>query len=294
MYANVVVGVDGKDGGRDASALVSILAAPDAFVSLVHVTTTIPIANRASNLDLDFADERSLRLLLGRELDLCGGDARLERVPAPSVSEGLDDVALRSGADLIVVGACRRRRIARLFAGDDVRSLIHHTPCAVAVAPAGYAEDLTLPVRIGVAFDGSPESEVALAHAGMIAAQRRSLLTARHAVEPRHHAPAWGMTPVLVDDQDSELSAARDRLPGVDGIEVEHVYGPVCEALVEFAGEVNLLVCGSRRNRSVKRLAQGSTSEYLVRHVDTPLLIAPPFDTPCVERWQARQAAAVC
>jgi nucleotide-binding universal stress UspA family protein len=295
MYANVVVGIDGRDGGRDASALVAMLAAADAFVSLVHVSTTVPIANHASNLDLNFADERSLRLLMDRELELCGGDARLERVPAPSVGEGLEEVARRSGADLIIVGASRRHGITRLITGDDVRSLMHHTQCAVAVAPAGYAEDLRLPVRIGVAFDGSPESEVALAHAGMLAARRRSLLNVRHAVEPQHFSAGWGMTAALADDLESELAAAHERLPSVDGIEVEHVYGPVCEALVEFAEEVDLIVCGSRRNHAVKRIAQGSTSEYLVRHADVPVLVAPPADTASLARWREhQQTAGVC
>jgi nucleotide-binding universal stress UspA family protein len=293
MYASVIVGVDGKEGGRDAAALAGVLAAPDAFVSLVHVSTTVPIANHSYNPDLELADERSLRLLLDRELDLCGGDARLERVPALSVAEGLEDIAQRTGADLIIVGASRRHGFARLIRGDDVRSLMHQTPCAVAVAPSGYCEDLTLPARIGVAFDGSPESEVALAHAGLLAARRRSLLTVRHVVEPHHYASGWGLAPVLVDDADSELAAARTRLATAGGVEVEHVYAPVPEALLEFADEVDLLVCGSRRNGAIKRLAQGSTSEYLARHVDVPLLIAPPVDSRTLARWCALGPAAL-
>jgi nucleotide-binding universal stress UspA family protein len=284
MYANVIVGIDGREGGRDAAALAAMLAASEAVVSLVHVTTSTPIANRATVRDLEFADEESLPLVLDQELELCGGDAQLTRVPATSVGAGLEDVARRGGADLIIVGA------SRLFVGDDVAAVLHHAPCAVAIAPAGYAESLRVPARIGVAYDGSPESEVALAHAGLLAGERRSLLTVQHAVEPHCYTPGWGIAPVPVDDPASELAVARERMPDAGGIEVQHVYGMPHDLLVALSEQVDLLVCGSRRQGAVKRLALGSTSEYLARHVATPLLIPPPVDTDTVARWQARRS----
>jgi nucleotide-binding universal stress UspA family protein len=71
------------------------------------------------------------------------------------------------------------------------------------------------------------------------------------------------------------------------------VYGAVRDELVAFSQTVDLLVCGSRRNGPVRRLAFGSTSEYLTRHVDVPLLIAPSTDTPTIERWLAERQAAM-
>ena len=290
MYANVIVGVDGREGGRDAAALAAMLAASDAVVSLVHVTTSTPIANRATVRDLAFADEESLPLVLDQEIELCGGGAQLTRIPATSVGAGLEDVARRRGADLIIVGASRRHGIARLFVGDDVAAVMHHAPCAVAIAPAGYAEHPRVPARIGVAYDGSPESEVALAHAGLLAAERRSLITVQHAVEPHCYTPGWGITSVPVDDPASELAVAREQMPDAGGFEVQHVYGLPHDLLVALAEQVDLLVCGSRRQGAVKRLALGSTSEYLARHVATPVLIAPPIDTDTVARWQVRRS----
>jgi nucleotide-binding universal stress UspA family protein len=292
MYANVIVGVDGREGGRDAAALTAMLAASDASVSLVHAATAPPIANRATVGDLEFAGEESMPFGLDQERELCGGDAQLTRVPAPSVGAGLQEIAQRRGADLIIVGASRRHGIARLFNGDDVAGVMHRTPCAVAVAPVGYAEHLRVPARIGVAFDGSPESSVALAHAGLLAAERRSVLIVQHAVEPRFYASGWGMTGVAVDDPASEIAAARERQPEADGIEIQHVYGTPHEQLVALSEQVDLLVCGSRRQGAVKRLAIGSTSEYLARHVATPLLIVPPVDSAALARWRARRSAA--
>jgi universal stress protein family protein len=52
--------------------------------------------------------------------------------------------------------------------------------------------------------------------------------------------------------------------------------------------EVDLLVCGSRRAGALRRLATGSTSEYLTRHVEVPLLITPPVDAVATDLWQER------
>jgi hypothetical protein len=38
MFGTVLVGVDGRDGGRDAIALAQELAAPDAVITLAHVS----------------------------------------------------------------------------------------------------------------------------------------------------------------------------------------------------------------------------------------------------------------
>lgn len=285
MYAHVIVGVDGKAGGRDAAALAPVLATAGAFVSLVHVSTTGPDAG----VEAQFADEDVLAAALAQELDLCGGEAQLEWVPALSVAAGLEQVAEQRNADLIIVGATHRHGLTRLLAHDHVSSVIHNTPCAVAVAPSGFARNPSVLGRIGVAYDGSPESEVALAHAGLLAAQRHSDLVLRHVVEPHLYPSGWGMVAVPVDDPAIELQAARERLGSPGGLALEHVRGYAQDVLLDFSRSVDLLVCGSRRNGAVRRVALGSTSEHLARHLKTPLLIAPAVDSLAVEQWRAQQ-----
>ena len=56
--------------------------------------------------------------------------------------------------------------------------------------------------------------------------------------------------------------------------------------LVALSREVDLLVCGSRRHGALRRLALGSTSDYLAHHVDVPLIITAPADPSAVERWR--------
>jgi nucleotide-binding universal stress UspA family protein len=293
MYGNVIVGVDGQQGGRDAAALAAAIANDGAFVTLVYVGVTAPMPNHASNLDIELADDESVRALLEHELDLCGTDARLSRVVASSIGAGLEQAAEQHGADLIVVGSCRRHGIARVVSGDDVRSVMHHTPCAVAVAPASYADEPGPLTRVGVAFDGSPESEVALAHAGLLAGELHAELAPRHVVEPHYYTSGFSTMAVPVDDPELALAAARERSGEADGLEVEQVYGLVHEELVSFGDHVDLLVCGSRRNGPVRRIALGSTSDYLARHLSIPLLVAPTIDAASVGRWRDQRRGAV-
>jgi len=285
MYAHVIVGVDGKPGGQDASALAPFLAAAGASISLVHVSTT----GLDAGVEAEFADEDVLAAALAQELDLCGGDAQLERVPALSVAAGVEQVAEQRDADLIIVGATHRHGLARVLSHDHVASVIHHTPCAVAVAPAGFAQSPRVLARIGVAYDGSPESEVAVAHASLLAAQRHSDLVLRHVVEPHAYPSGWGMVAVPLDDPAIELQAARERFGNPDGLPLEHVCGNPRDVLLDFSRNVDLLVCGSRRNSAVKRVALGSTSEHLARHIQVPLLIAPAVDSLAVEQWHAQR-----
>ncbi|HEY5045759.1 MAG TPA: universal stress protein, partial [Solirubrobacteraceae bacterium] len=126
MYANVVVGVDGEQGGRNAAALAATLAEGDASIALVAVTTS----DYATGLQFDLADDACLPGLFSDERRWWGDRAQLISVAATSVAVGLESVALQRRADLIVVGRSRRHGIVRPFARDDVRSLMPQTPCA--------------------------------------------------------------------------------------------------------------------------------------------------------------------
>jgi hypothetical protein len=130
---------------------------------------------------------------------------------------------------------------------EDALAVIHHTAETVAIAPVGFGDRPQRLDRIGVAFDGSAESVVALAHGGLLAEERECEMM------------------LTVEDSDR---------------------------LDAFADEVDLLVCGSRRNGPVRRLMLGSASDHLVRHVDVPLIVTAPVDSAAVARWQERHPAA--
>ena len=63
MFSNVIVGIDGGPGGRDALALARHLAG-HAEITLAHVYVESPIATRAESSELEAAErERSAELL---------------------------------------------------------------------------------------------------------------------------------------------------------------------------------------------------------------------------------------
>ena len=129
MFKNVLVGVDGRPGGRDAIALARLLSEPGAKLTLVLV--------RSSEIAEDVAESEEL---LERERSAAGLDAELRSVIALNPGRGLHEQAERHGADLLVVGSCSHGTFGRAMLGDDTRAALNGAPCAVAVAARGYAE----------------------------------------------------------------------------------------------------------------------------------------------------------
>jgi nucleotide-binding universal stress UspA family protein len=270
MFAQVIAGVDGKPGGRDAALLASKLVAPDGQLTLVHVHAAennfrgVNYANgvRHDSLDLS-AKERSATEV----------DAQVAAVGARSVGAGLHSFAEEHDADLLVVGSSSHGPVGRLLLGDHMRASLEGAPCAVAVAPHGYAEHPRPFATVGVAYDGSPESEAALALAREIAGEHRSKITALTATSmPTYSYGAmvaidWNG---VMEDLEREARARLDALGDVQGRVVREV---ATEALAEFGAEVDLLVVGSRGYGPARRMLFGSTSEYLARHAPCPLLV---------------------
>ena len=174
MYENLIIGVDGREGGLDAAALAGLLAAPAAQRHLVVVAGVAAHTGRGvgGDLHLELADPDVLTQLVGRERRLVGDHAPVLRFEADSVADGLRAAAMRCGADLVVVGASRRPGIPHVTRDEDALAVIHHTAETVAIAPVGFAGRPHQLDRVGVAFDGSAESVVALAHGGLLAEAR--------------------------------------------------------------------------------------------------------------------------
>ena len=101
------------------------------------------------------------------------------------MGRGLHELCEVNGADLLVVGSSRRGLLGRVLIGDDTRAALNGAPCAIAIAPAGYSQQPVAMREIGVGYDGSPESEHAVAVARKVAAQLwRQTLGVRSGVAP--------------------------------------------------------------------------------------------------------------
>jgi nucleotide-binding universal stress UspA family protein len=264
MFENVVVGVDGRAGGRDAIALARPLTAPAGELALAHVHTSEVAEEREESLEL-----------LERERAAADVGAELVDVVCTSPGRGLHPQAEAQGADLLVVGSCSRGVLGRAMLGDDTRAALNGAPCAVAVAPLGYAAKHAAIAKIGVAYNGSPESAGALAVARELASSSGATLHAVEVVSIPSVAYTGLIPPAIGDTIEVLVEQASERMKELSGVEARAVYGLAAEELAAFGEEVDLLVVGSRGYGPVRRLVLGSTSEHLARHARCPLLVLP-------------------
>ena len=161
MFQNVLVGVDGRPTGRDAIALARRLGDPEGVLTLTHAYFEQSAAEAADALlERRAAGDRGRRAA-----------AHLLRRPP---GHALHLQAERENADLLVVGSCTRGAFGRATLGDDTRAALNGAPCAVAVAPRGYALHDRPLRRVGVAYNATPESVNALAAARELARCRIS------------------------------------------------------------------------------------------------------------------------
>jgi len=292
MFQNVLVGVDGRQGGRDAIALAMRLLDRDARLTLVNVHSGR--LHPSSVLDPTLArDEREISLeLLEHERDDAEVTAELVGVEALSAGGGLHLQAERLGADLLVVGSCSHGALGRAMLGDDTRAALNGAPCAVAIAPRGYAQQPVPLARIGVAYNGSPESELALQTARRLASESNASIHALEVVTIPSYAYSGAITPVAGESIELMLREASDAMRLLPGVEGRAVYGLPGEELASFGDQLDLLVVGSRSYGPVKRLVLGSTSDYLERHARCALLVLPRTARSAQPSEHAHAAAA--
>ena len=180
-FTNVLVGVDGTSTGRDAIALGEMLRHRNGRLTLAHVV----FAEAPSYRNFHSTPRwKRVRKMLEREREAAGVSADLTGMFAPSVGSGLHQLVEDRAADLLVIGSCQRGFFDRLFRGDDTRGSLSRASCTVAVAPDGYATRSQRIDTIGVAYNGTPESDSALAAAQSLAVRDRAAIRAMTAVWP--------------------------------------------------------------------------------------------------------------
>jgi nucleotide-binding universal stress UspA family protein len=264
MFENVLVGVDGTANGRSAIALAAQLLDPAGQLTLAHVHP----GSVAEQTDAS-------RELLERERAAAGVNAELVSVIAPSPGRGLHTQAEEQRADLLVVGSSSRGLLGRTMLGDDTRASLNGAPCAVAIAAHGYGQPPAPILTVGVAYNGSHESEAAMDAARAIAERHRASLHAMDVVSLPTYAFTGIIPPITGEGLESLLVEARALIDAHQGVEGRAVYGLAGEELAAFGDQLDLLVVGSRSYGPWQRLVLGSTSNYLQRHARCSLLVLP-------------------
>jgi nucleotide-binding universal stress UspA family protein len=256
IFGRIVVGVDCRAGGRDALALAALLqrVAGGELVALY----VYPF-DRTVHLDEAGAVEAVLHedLLAELEEELVRADvsARAVVVADAFPARALQAFAGRDGADLVVVGAPHRAGAERVLGGDVAAGTLRGAPCAVAVAPAGFAQHERVLATVGVGFDGSAESRAALRLGGQVARAAGAALR------------VVSVASATVADHEAAAIA--------EGATYEAVTGTPATELARRSVDLDLLAVGSRAHGPVRRLLLGSTSTRLVREAVCPLLVLP-------------------
>lgn len=273
MFTKVLVGVDGEQGGRDAIALAKQLGGPEASIALAHVygAGLMPGAGAALLLAAELEESEEL---LERERSTAVPDAQVFTCANHSIGRALHGLAEQEGFELIVIGACRHRLIGRLLLGNDAIGTLGGAPCAVAVAPPGYAEHPSRLRTIGVGYDGSPQSEQALNAALQLRARSAdseiralTVIPLRSMAYGQERAAQWPEAAVQLSEDQIR------RLGGLKHVKGDVVFGEPSDELMIFGEQVDVLIIGSHSHGAAGRLLHGSTSHRLARHVPCPLLV---------------------
>jgi nucleotide-binding universal stress UspA family protein len=262
-FNTLVVGADGRSGGDDAACLARALAGPSTTIALVHVA-------------VGGGSHDDARRLLHAARTRCSGPCLTVLRTADDVGSGLRSAARDLSADAIVVGAPAARSASATAA--DLPAILHHAPCAVAVAPRGEAGRGRTLEHVGVAYRDTPSGHAALALARDLAAAHHGDVTAMTVV-PLLPTPWLG--PTIAGAQGAAQLGGEVALVAGDHLDgLADVHGVVAEGdpaaqLTRFSRTVDLLIVGTRGHGALRRLLVGSTAEVLLTASACPVLVVP-------------------
>jgi nucleotide-binding universal stress UspA family protein len=279
--------VDGYREGADAAALASMIAraaGAELMLVAVHPDPMVVLPAEIGWTGMRKEAERLLR----ETRDAVAPGARIVVETDWSIPRALERVAQREHRDLIVVGSNRRGSEGRVRIGNLTRQLLSHSRCALAVAPRGFSERAARQIaRIGVGYDGAPESEAALAFAASLAARAGATLQVHGAIDDSLPMVGWrsaGREPVLemwdelLEPQVAALlerAQSASEATGADVAEVNVSRGRPTDALLEMGEGLDLLVIGSRRWGAAAHVLLGRTGEALMHDASTAVLVVP-------------------
>ena len=285
--ARIAAGVDGFREGRDAATLASMIAraaGAELMLVAVHPDPMVVLPAQIGWTGMRREAERFLR----ETRDAVAPGARVVVETDWSVPRALERVVQREHRDLLVVGSGRDGPEGRVRIGNRTRQLLSHSRCALAVAPRGLGEQPARRIgRIGVGYDGGPESEAALALAGALAVSSGATLLVRAVVDDRVPMVGWqsamreqvlAMWDELLAPHIAALFERAQSASEATGAEIEQVdvqRGRPADALMELCERVDLLVIGSRRWGAAARVLLGRTGEALMQGASAPVLVVP-------------------
>ncbi len=284
MTRKMIIGYQDTPQGHDALALGELLAG---------VLSTRPLAATVlpwSRQLMDKADlERALDIETRESFDairdrLGALEPETRAIANQSASAALYELATEEHATLIAVGSTHRGTVGRVFPGSVGQALLHGAPCAVAIAPHGFAgrEGRKL-LRVGVAFDGSAEAWAALETAVNLTERLHGSLTVITVADYERYGYSVALSVLTaaefhkVEREEAQriLDLAVNRAPADLDIDGRLLTGSAGSVLTEISDEFDLMIAGSRGYGALKRTALGSVTGHLVNAAACPILVLP-------------------
>ncbi|HEY0873563.1 MAG TPA: universal stress protein [Vicinamibacterales bacterium] len=204
---------------------------------------------------------------------------------AGDASATIVDQALKTKADLIVIGTHGRRGFKRLLLGSVAETVLHEAPCPVlTVSPhtTAASADVTFK-RILCPVDFSPGALQALGFALQLARQAGGLVTLLHAIEwlPEEEPRAYAHFNVpeirgqLVQDARERLRSLVDKESSAfceieDMVVIGRAHREILRAAE--AAPADLIVMGAQGRGGVGLALFGSTTQQVVRGASCPVL----------------------
>jgi nucleotide-binding universal stress UspA family protein len=283
MYRQIIVGYDARPASEDAVALGKLLAGVTGATLVVAGVFQFDPVWGGRDPHFKEAEEEYARQV---EAAAKAAGAEAEAVPSSSPAHGLHDLAEERGADLVIVGSASHGTLGQVLVGNVGLSLLHGSPCAVAIAPRGFAESAAATLSgVTVGFDGSDEARTALADAVDLARAAGAPLKVATVVEPPPlvYGKGGGATQGWQELKGAAEEVMRGRLdealasvPGDVSAEGELVTGDPAEELAKIAlGDGGVLVLGSRAYGPLRRVLLGSASTALVRSAPCAVIVHP-------------------
>jgi nucleotide-binding universal stress UspA family protein len=279
MFKRILFGYAGDRAGRDAAVLAERLAR----LSGGKLSVAFPYHPMLATVPGEVSEQRvreELQALLGDSPALAQASYHWASSSWPI--RALHELADWEGADLIVFGAAPVRLERRHL--SLMERMVHGAPCAVALAPAGYADGPAHQLRsIGVGFADTQEGRaaVALAHDVALRAGGQVQLIAGAGLSPELLSYASG-SPALPEAEAeiyAETKAAAERVAAeqLAGEECEFDVrrGDACRLLLETSERLDLLVLGSRAYGPLRHALLGGVSAAVMRDAHCPVLVVP-------------------
>ncbi|CAA0130987.1 Universal stress protein [Mycolicibacterium vanbaalenii] len=198
-----------------------------------------------------------------------------------SFAQSLIDFAVQKSSDLIVVGGARDGFFGRHTIGPVTGALLHSSPIPVALAPRGYAEDpdevieavtAAVPTRPGE--DNPLPFAITLASAAGLPIRMLSLVSAENLAEADSAREVRQLQVVAAEEN---LLLAAHALPDAPEIASLVADGMTLESALKKLNwdDGDLLVVGSSRFGSPRRIFLGSTAARILAGVDVPVIVVP-------------------